>query len=83
MAELGLGCMELEFVPQCKNDGKDRRKVRTVAEGSGVDLTAHAPYYVNLNSVEQEKLSLAKREVKAAKIGWLAGAKAFSRSLLS
>ncbi|NLY10688.1 MAG: TIM barrel protein [Firmicutes bacterium] len=75
VAELGLGCMELEFVRSVRMTEKTAEKVRTVAKDLGVDLTAHAPYYVNLNSVEQEKIVASKeRIVKAAKIGWLAGA---------
>lgn len=74
--ELGLNCMELEFVRSVQMGEKTARAVRKTAEEMGVALTVHAPYYVNLNSAEPEKIEASKgRILKAARIGSIAGAK--------
>ena len=54
--ELGLGAMELEFVRQARMGVEKRGIVAGVQKETGLYLSAHAPYYINLNSVEQEKL---------------------------
>lgn len=59
--ELGLGCMEVEFVQGVRMNGKTALAVGEVARKRSIRLTAHAPYYINLNSREEEKL-IASRE---------------------
>ncbi|PWV36967.1 MAG: hypothetical protein DJ555_04450, partial [Desulfurococcaceae archaeon] len=54
--ELGLGAMELEFVRGVKMSRSTAQEVRILASSLGVILTAHAPYYINLNSQDQDKL---------------------------
>jgi len=49
VCELGLGCMELEFVRGVKMGEKTARAVHEVAEKLGIRLSVHAPYYINLN----------------------------------
>lgn len=76
LAELGLHCMELEFVRSVQMGEKTATEVGQVAKELDISLTAHAPYYVNLNSKEPEKIAASKERVlKAARIGALAGAR--------
>ncbi len=52
------------------------RDLRAVAEEHEITLTVHAPYYVNLNSAEPEKIAASKdRIIQAARVGAWAGAK--------
>lgn len=46
------------------------------AEKYDISLTVHAPYYVNLNSAEPEKVVASKNHIfRAAQVGAWAGAK--------
>jgi len=56
IAELGLGCTEMEFVYGVRMTEADAAQVATTAQKYRVKLTAHAPYYINLNSPENDKL---------------------------
>jgi len=50
-------------------------EIKKVAEEKDVKLTCHAPYYVNLNSLEEKKIEESKQRIlKAARIAWLCGA---------
>ncbi len=52
------------------------RKVRATAEAEGVRLSIHAPYYINLNSREPDKIEGARdRILKAARAGHWTGAR--------
>lgn len=76
LAELELGCMELEFVRGVQMKTPTASKVKAISEAEDIELTVHAPYYINLNAHESEKINASKeRIIKAAKIGWEAGAK--------
>jgi len=75
VAELGLGCMELEFVQRVSMGEKTAGKVAEAAVRSGIKLTTHASYYINLNAREPEKVRASQeRLLKAARIGALCGA---------
>lgn len=58
--ELGLGCMEVEFVQGVKMSKESAYSVGEVAKKRGIKLTAHAPYFVNLNAREREKVVASK-----------------------
>lgn len=76
MAELGLTCMELEFVRSVQMGSKTAAKVGKLARELDIGLTVHAPYYVNLNSAEPDKVAASKERIlKAARIGAIAGAR--------
>lgn len=76
VAELGLKHMELEFVRGVRMGEKTAYEIRELAEKHDVSLTVHAPYYVNLNSAEPEKIIASKeRIIQAARVGAWAGAK--------
>ncbi|MBU0662052.1 TIM barrel protein [Candidatus Micrarchaeota archaeon] len=74
--ELGLDAMELEFVHGVRMSAETARAVRTAAEENNVMLSVHAPYYINLNSKEKDKIEASKKRIfESARIGALAGAK--------
>ncbi len=72
---LGLECMELEFVQSVRMKPEKAQKVREIAQKLNIKLTVHAPYYINLNSKDKDKLIASKKRLlDAARIGSLAGA---------
>lgn len=73
--ELGLDCIELEFVQGVRMSEKGAKNVLEAANNEDVALSVHAPYYINLNSYEEKKLKASlERIYNAAKIGSLCGA---------
>jgi len=73
--ELGLDCMELEFVQGIRMSEKGARNVMEVGNKQKIGLSAHAPYYINLNSPEEEKFKASMERIyQAARIGSLCGA---------
>jgi deoxyribonuclease-4 len=75
IAELGLGCMEIEFVQGVRMGEAGARLVAEAATSSGVRLSAHGPYYINLNAREPEKIRASQdRILQTARIGALCGA---------
>lgn len=74
--ELGLDHMEMEWVHQVRVNPAIAERIKAVAEENDVTLTAHGPYYINLNSQEPDKLSASvKRVLDTARQGFLCGAK--------
>ena len=72
--ELGLGCMEMEFVQRVSMGEETAKEVAVVAAAEDVVLSSHAPYYVNLNSAEEQKATdSVKRVMQAARITALCG----------
>lgn len=61
--ELGLGCMEVEFVQGVKMSSQSARDVGKLAFRKGIRLSAHAPYFVNLNAQEPEKLAASRERI--------------------
>lgn len=75
IAELGLGCMELEFVYGVRMSDSEADQVANTARNLKVKLSAHAPYYINLNAHEHEKLiSSQDRLLQTARVASLCGA---------
>lgn len=76
VARLGLGCMELEFVKGVHMNTALAARVRSVAEELGVRLSVHAPYWINLNAKEKQKLLRSEAYIlDSARVGFAAGAK--------
>src|SRR3989344_6834044 len=73
---LELGAMELEFVRSVNITKESAPRINNAGKSSGIILTCHAPYYINLNAVESEKRSASRsRILKSAEIldacgGW-------------
>jgi deoxyribonuclease-4 len=75
IAELGLGCMEIEFVQGVKMGEAGARLVADTATREGVKLSAHAPYFINFNAHEPEKIRASQdRVLQTARIAALCGA---------
>jgi len=75
IAELGLGCMELEFVQGVRIGEAGARLVAETAAREKVKLSAHAPYFINLNAHEPEKIRASQdRIIQTARIASLCGA---------
>jgi len=73
---LGLDAMELQFVRRVGMGGQTARRVRGAAEKNSVRLSAHAPYYINLNSKDPAKLRASKeRLLLAARVAAICGAR--------
>src|SRR3989344_6315311 len=71
--KLGLGCMEVEFVRNVYLDEKTALPVAEASIKSGVILTAHGQYYININAGEKAKLEASRsRLIKAARISGIA-----------
>ena len=73
--ELNLDGMELEFVHGVRISDKNKQVVLNTAKDKKAVLTAHAPFYINLNSKEEEKVEASKRYIiDTAKISHELGA---------
>jgi deoxyribonuclease-4 len=79
IAELGLGCMEVEFVQGVKMSPQVAVSVGELAARKKVALTAHGPYFVNLNAVEPQKVHMSKERIlQTARIAALFGARSIT-----
>jgi len=73
--ELGLEAMELEFVHSVNITPQKAPEVRRIASECKIELSCHGSYYINLNSVEKDKISASKERVlSAARSAFLSGA---------
>ena len=54
--ELGLGAMELEIVHSINITREKAPEIKKIAEENSIILTCHAPYFINLNSLEKAKI---------------------------
>ncbi len=73
--ELGLTCMELEFVQGVKMTETSAVDVGKIAKGKKIVLSAHAPYYINLNSGAPERIEASKKHIlQTARVAAAAGA---------
>lgn len=64
--KLGISAMEIEWVQRVPDNPERMRAIRETAEALGITLTCHAPYYINLNSPEREKLEASKKRILLA-----------------
>lgn len=73
--KLGLKCMELEFVRGVRIKEEMAVEVAKAAKENGIILSVHAPYFINFNSPEKEKVYASRqRLLQSARIGHLCGA---------
>ena len=61
--ELNLEAMELEFVQGVRMGEEKAKKVGAVAQETNIALSCHAPYYINLNSREPEKIAASRERI--------------------
>ncbi len=77
--ELGLECMEIEFVRGVRMREEAAKAVKSAATKLGVALSVHAPYYINLNAAEKAKIDASvERIMQSARIGSICGAKSIA-----
>jgi len=70
--QMGLDALELEFVYGIYMDKENALRVGKAARTENIILTCHAPYYINLNSLEKAKVKASKqRIIKSAEIASL------------
>ncbi len=72
--EIGLGCMELEFVRGVKMGERTARLVQEAAKRLDIRLSVHAPYYINLNADGGTLEASKERILNSARIGHICGA---------
>ncbi len=79
IAELGLGCMEIEFVQGVKMSPQAAISAGELAARKNVVLTAHGPYYINLNAAEPQKVHMSKERIlQTARIAALLDARSIT-----
>jgi deoxyribonuclease-4 len=79
IAELGLGCMEVEFVQGVKMSPQVAASVGELAARKKIVLTTHGPYFINLNAVEPQKVHMSKERIlQTARIAALFGARSIT-----
>lgn len=73
--KMDIKAMELEFVHGVRIKEDKARDIYYTAQDMGMVLTAHGPYYINLNAKEQDKIdSSIERIVLTAKTASMCGA---------
>lgn len=71
--ELNLDGMELEFVHGVKMGSQSAKELGSFSEDNELILTAHGPYYINLNAQQKEKIKASQQRIyETAKITALA-----------
>jgi len=76
LAALGLDAMEIEFVRGVWMDERQAKELRAKARKLKIHLTAHAPYWLNLNSKDARVVAATKwRIIEAAAAADAAGAR--------
>lgn len=72
----GLRACEIAFTYSVYIKPEDARWIGQAAEELGIELSIHAPYFVNLNSSEPVKIEATKKRIlDCCRIGHLLGAK--------
>lgn len=68
--------MEMAFVRSVRMGAETASTVKQVAIDHDVALSVHAPYYINLNSADSDKINASRERIlKAARVGWRCGAR--------
>jgi deoxyribonuclease-4 len=76
VAQLGLDCMEIEFVQGVYLNEIEAKMVAEVASNLDIRLSAHAPYFINFNAHEPRKLRASQGILlKAARMAAICGAR--------
>jgi deoxyribonuclease IV len=60
---LGLNAMELEWVQRVPMNPEHMATIGATAKELDIALTVHAPYYINLNSQEPDKIVASKKRI--------------------
>ena len=74
--EKGFEACEIAFTYSVYIKPKDAGGIGKIAKDLGIKLSAHAPYWINLNSAEKSKREASKKRIlKACEIGGKLGAR--------
>jgi deoxyribonuclease-4 len=71
---IGLRTLELGWVQSVRVTEATCAAIRAAGEAQDVALSVHAPYFINLNAMDEEWPKSRKRLMDAAHYGYLAGA---------
>lgn len=63
LQNMGLDGLEVEFVRGVNMNPNTQNEVRELIKQNGMVLTAHGPYYINLNAKEEEKIEASRRRI--------------------
>ena len=63
LSDMNLDGMEIEFVHGVRISNDNKEIVRNKAKGKNFIVTAHAPFYINLNSPEPEKIEASVQRI--------------------
>lgn len=74
LVELGMDALELGWVQSVRVTEQTCALIRQTSEQNGVQISVHAPYFINLNALPEEWPKSRKRLMDAAHYGHLAGA---------
>jgi deoxyribonuclease-4 len=75
LGRVGLQAMELAFVRQVNIRASEAPALRALSEQLDISLSAHASYYINLNSRDKSIVAASRQRIlRAARIGYLCGA---------
>jgi len=61
--EIGLSAMEVEFTYGVRMQNELAEEIGKLAEKLDIKLSVHAPYYINLASVEKQKIGASKKRI--------------------
>lgn len=61
--EMGLDGMEVEFVHGVRMSEQTRTLLKEISENKGLILTSHGPFYINLNSQEEDKVDASIQRI--------------------
>ena len=61
--DIGLEAMEVEFVRGVKMKNETAMEIGKVREETGIKLSVHGPYYINLASKEPKKIEASKQRI--------------------
>ena len=72
--DMELDGMELEFVHGVRMNSEMQNKVKTIVKERNLIISAHAPFYINLNSKEDEKVEASvQRIIETASVAFAVG----------
>lgn len=63
LSKLGLNAMEVEFVRNIYLTRRNAENVGNLADQLGIQLTVHAPYFINLLSEKRETVEASKKRI--------------------
>ncbi len=61
--ELKLQCLEVEFTYGVRMSNAEAKRVGEMAKKLSIVLSVHGPYYINLASLEKEKVVASKKRI--------------------